>query len=250
MSESGTFPGTGDFEMSAAEGQGSDGLAADRGGWWDMDILWTALGQEPALERWERRPFWPGVDRGPGPGDRRGAYERTVAVESPGLPEPAGPFRHLAGAVGRFEVFPPLLVTGVLRRRPVEPGDTVGICYHLVWGLDLFFAARVVACFDEPAGDTWRAGFTYRTLVGHPVLGEETFSVEKHLATGRVRAALRSWSRPGILLARALAPALGLFQAHAGRAALDHLGRMARGIPPDGTASAPGSGPLRASAGR
>jgi Domain of unknown function (DUF1990) len=64
--------------------------------------------------------------------------------------------------------------------------------------------------------------------VGHPVLGEETFSVEKDLATGQIRVALRSWSRPGILLARMLAPAMRLVQGHAVRAALDHLAGLVR----------------------
>src|SRR5262249_52949511 len=152
-----------------------------------------------------------------------------VARERPGPPEPGGPHRRLARAVLGYRIFPPRLVTGVLRRRPVAVGDTVGTCYHLFRGVDLFFASRVVDAFDGPAGDLWRTGFTHRPLAGHPVLGEETFSVEKDLRTGRVRAALRSRSRPGIWLSRLLAPLMRQFQAHAGRAALDHLARLARG---------------------
>jgi hypothetical protein len=150
----------------------------------------------------------------------------VVAVEAPGPPEASGPYRELARAILRYQIFPPRLVTGILRRMPVEPGDTVGTCYHLARGVDLFFGSRVVECFDGPAGALWRTGFTYRTLVGHPVLGEETFSVEKDLATGRVEVALRSWSRPGILVARLLPPVVRLFQKHAVRAALDHLAGM------------------------
>ena len=54
---------------------------------------------------------------------------------------------------------------------------------------------RVIACFDEEREGVWVTGFTYRTLVGHPELGEETFSVEKDLETGLVMVA------PAVLVA-------------------------------------------------
>jgi uncharacterized protein (UPF0548 family) len=95
----------------------------------------------------------------------------------------------------------------------------------------LFFAARVVDRFDGPDGGLWRTGFTYRTLAGHPELGEETFSVEKDLATGRVRVALRSWSRPGTWFTRLGRPAMRRLQRFANAAALDHLEAAARGRP-------------------
>jgi uncharacterized protein (UPF0548 family) len=134
-------------------------------------------------------------------------------------------------AILAFRVFPPRTVTPVLRRQPVDVGDTVGICYHSVPGLDLFFAARVVRRFDELVDGTWQAGFTYRTLVGHPELGEETFSVQKDAATGRVVVALRSWSRPGTFLARAMGPLTRRWQVKASHAAADHLAAAARGQP-------------------
>ena len=81
------------------------------------------------------------------------------------------------------------------------------------------------------AGDTWRTGFTYRTLCGHPEYGEETFSVEKDLTTGVVRVALRSWSRPGTLLARMFPPWVRSLQMKAGPAAVAHLRRLARAQP-------------------
>jgi uncharacterized protein (UPF0548 family) len=125
-------------------------------------------------------------------------------------------------------VFPPGLVTGVLRRDSVATGDTVGIHYHLLPGIGLFFAARVIERFDAEDGALWCTGFTYRTLQGHPELGEETFSVEKRLADGRVVAALRSWSRPGTLLAKLGAPIMRRLQVRASHAALAHLERVAR----------------------
>jgi uncharacterized protein (UPF0548 family) len=193
-----------------------------------MQLVLRFLGQRPRLDEWEAAPFWPGVDLPPGPGDYRDVHEREVAAEGPGEPAAHGPFRRLADAVLGFDVFPPGLVTAVLRRKPVDVGDTVGVCYHFLPGLDLFFAARVVDRFDGPAGPLWRTGFTYRTLRGHPELGEETFCVEKDLATGRVRVALRSWSRRAMWLARAAGPVGRRLQLQAGRAALDHLEHIAK----------------------
>jgi len=90
----------------------------------------------------------------------------------------------------------------------------------------------VVAVFDgiegTAEGGTWRTGFTYRTLAGHPVAGEETFSVEKDLATGRVRVALRSWSRPASFLARAFRPIARRLQLRGGRAGALRLAEIAR----------------------
>ncbi len=197
-----------------------------------MDWIWTTFGQRPRLEGWERRPFSASVEAGPRPGDHRDCHERIVAHEEPGAPTATGPYRRLAAAILGFRVFPPRMVTGVLRRAPVEVGDTLGVCYHAAPGLALFFAARVIARFDGPANGVWRTGFTYRTLEGHPECGEETFSVEKDMATGRIVVALRSWSRPGIFLARAFAPLIRQLQLQAGRAALDHLGHMAREAAP------------------
>ena len=175
------------------------------------------------LAEWEIRPFAGGEDAGPQSNDRRAALERIIAEESPGPPEKYGPFRRVAEAIRRYDIFPHRLVTGIKRRQPIEVGDTVGTCYHFLPGIDLFFASRVIDCFDNEGSGTWRSGFTYRTLTGHPVIGEETFCVEKDLATGGIRVALRSWSRPGIWLAHLSRPLMRWLQFRAGRAALGHL---------------------------
>jgi hypothetical protein len=192
-----------------------------------MQIIWRLQGQRPDLNSLERLPLSPGVELGPRPGDRRDSYQRDYAREAPGPPEPDGPFRRLARAIQGYEVFPPSWVSGVLRRAPVEAGDTYGISYHFLPGIDLFFGGRVMAAFDGPEGDVWRAGFTFRTLRGHPELGEETFWVEKDLASGVVRAGLRSWSRPGHWLTRLVAPLTRWVQVRACHAALDQFARVA-----------------------
>lgn len=188
------------------------------------------------LDRWERQPFTPGTLAGPGARDRRDSYQREVAQEKPGEPEIGGPHERVAAAIMRYEIFPPWMISGVLRRVPVREGDTVGILFHSPVGAKLFFAARAIEVFDSPGegptekgqkGRLWRTGFTYRTLLGHPELGEETFAVEKELDTGIVRASLRSWSRPGTLLARTFAPVVRMLQVRASYAALDHLASIA-----------------------
>lgn len=192
-----------------------------------MKFLMTRLGQKPDLGTWETRPFLAGTERGPHSNDPRDAHERIVAREAPGDPEPDGPFRRLAEAIGSYEIFPRWLLTPVLRRTPVQAGDTIGGVYHGFGVVDMFFASRVIARFDGPEGNLWRAGFTYRTLDGHPELGEETFCVEKDRLTGEVRVALRAWSRPGHWLTRLAAPVARRIQLHAGRAALDQLEAVA-----------------------
>jgi hypothetical protein len=192
-----------------------------------MRIIWRLLGQQPDLRGLERLSFSPGVEQGPRPGDRRDSYQREVARELPGPPEAAGPFRWLQRAILAYEVFPTWLVSGVVRRAPLAAGDTYGICYHVLPGLDLFFGGRVTETFDGPEGDTWRAGFIFQTLRGHPELGEETFWVEKELATGVIRAGLRSWSRPGMWLTRVVAPLARWIQVRACHAAMDQYSRVA-----------------------
>ena len=194
-----------------------------------VQVIWRFLGRRPRLESLEGRPLSSGVAGGPRPGDNQDRYERVLGRETPGPPEPDGPYRRLAEAVGAYRVFPPWLLTGVLRRVPVAEGDTFGTCYHFLHGVDLFFGGRVTACFDGREGDTWRTGWTFRTLAGHPEVGEETFWVEKDGASGEVRAGLRSWSRPGLWLTWAVLPWARRQQVRAGRAALDHLAALAAG---------------------
>src|SRR6266700_4220545 len=116
---------------------------------------WLLFNRRPKLTPWTTRPFSPGVEQGPRAVDHRDNHERVVAVEEPGPPLPSGPFRRLAEAIFAFDVFPPRTATGVLLRTPIEVGDTVGICYRLVPGCPLFFAARVYERFDEFQGEWW-----------------------------------------------------------------------------------------------
>lgn len=192
-----------------------------------LSMILLLLGRRPNLGVWSGRDFPAAVLAGPRSNDDRDRHARVVAIESPGDPIPNGPFRRVAAAIMEYRVFPPSLVTPVLTQTPVVVGDTVGLTYRLVPGLKMFVASRIVDVFDEPSPNSWRAGFTYRTLEGHAELGEETFAVEKDRATGTVTASLTAWSRPGHWLTRVGYPYARWCQKHAGRAALDNLERIA-----------------------
>jgi uncharacterized protein (UPF0548 family) len=180
----------------------------------------------PRLADWEARPF---NATSPRDRDHRDVYERDVATAPPGPPNDGGPHRAAAAAILRYDIFPPSVLRPVIRRAPLQVGDTVGAHYIGFRVVRVFFASRVVDVFDGERDGWWRTGFTYRTLAHHPELGEETFSVETELASGRVRVALRSWSRPGTWLTKALAPLLRRVQVGASRGALDYLAARARG---------------------
>jgi uncharacterized protein (UPF0548 family) len=192
-----------------------------------MRIVWRFLGQRAYLGDVSQLGLSPGVELGSRSRDRRDSYERVVAQECPGEPEPGGPYQRLAKAIFAYDIFPCWMVEGVLGRDPVEVGDTVGIVYHFLPGIDLFFGARVIACFDKREIEAWRTGFTYQTLQGHPELGQETFQVEKNLASGSVTVSLKSWSRFGLWLTRLAYPYTRWVQVRASHAAHDHLTALA-----------------------
>lgn len=88
----------------------------------------------------------------------------------------------------------------------VRPGDTI----VLSMGRGVFTAhepVRVVYVIKEPTV----AGFAYGTLEGHPLRGEEAFTVE-HREDNSVWIRVRSFSRPASFKWMVLAPALRVFQ--------------------------------------
>src|SRR5271166_1936298 len=98
----------------------------------DWQIRWIT--SDVDLARWQQRPFSVGVELGPRPQDNRDNHERMVACEEPGPPQAVA--RRLADAILCFDIFPPNWASGVLARAPVQVGDTVGLRYHFVPGLD------------------------------------------------------------------------------------------------------------------
>lgn len=189
-----------------------------------MQFLW--FGAPANLESWARRPVHPQTLAGP---DQRAYWDyhsRIIAVEPPGPPLPGSAFERAAEAILHYRVFPEWLGSGVLNRA-VEVGDTVGLRYRLLPGVQLFFASRVSEVFDERNQERWVRGFTYQTLAGHPEIGAETFAVQKELATGAVIVSLHAWSRLGLGWLRPLEFLARRWQLQAGRAALDSLEQQA-----------------------
>jgi uncharacterized protein (UPF0548 family) len=115
-----------------------------------------------------------------------------------------------------FRVRPADAPMGVLDGEPeyapdgsqlVRPGDSAML--SLGWGrLSIHEPVRVLYVVDEPR----RRGFAYGTLAGHPLQGEELFTVERR-DDDSVWVAIRSFSRPSSRLWWALYPAVRLAQA-------------------------------------
>jgi uncharacterized protein (UPF0548 family) len=82
---------------------------------------------------------------------------------------------------------------------PIEPGRTVAIVAH-AYGLWTLSACRIVEVFDSSDSSPARFGFSYGTLE-HAAAGEEQFLVDWNHDDDSVWYTIRSFSRPGHLLA-------------------------------------------------
>ena len=138
-------------------------------------------------------------------------------------------------AILAYAVFPAHVGESCVRRSPVQVGDTLLLVYRLPLGLRAVFGARVSRVIDEEQ----RAGFTYRTVDGHPFAGEEDFVVEGR-SDGTVVVALRAWSRPATIVMRVLRPIVRRMQVAGGRAAARHLAAAA-GVTAGSRTRPPGS---------
>lgn len=178
------------------------------------------------LENWESRPIHPQVRQGPRFFSFHDDTSGLIASE------PAGPaeadFARVESAILNYDIFGPSMGRGLLRREPVQVGDTVGLRYTRLGWVHLFFACRVTEVFRQrPCQEGLESGFTYQTLSGHPEVGEETFRVYK-TGQGQVYGQLRAWSHPnwytwpGLPLARYL-------QREAAHAAIRHLQSLSGG---------------------
>jgi uncharacterized protein (UPF0548 family) len=183
-------------------------------------------GQKPNLTAWENRPIDARAGGPPLPNAHFDHHSRIVGVEPPGAPVPGGPFERAAAAVMSYRAFPERVAYGVVNRTPVQLGDTVGLCYHLIPGVRVFFASRVVQVINTEA-PIYQRGFRYQTLHWHPEIGAETLCAEKVAETGAVRVYLDAWSLPAPWM-RIWTPVARAIQLAAGRDALDHLERIAQ----------------------
>lgn len=185
-----------------------------------LEILLPWLGDRPTEGLWEGRDLGPGSAQGL---EFHDDHEAELPAEPPGPPLPDGPAARAAERILSYEVFPPAILSGLVARTPLVPGDTVAARYRLWPGMDVVFAARVTDVFDDELGELHRRGFTYRTLSGHPVQGEETFEVEKDYESGRVRVRIYATSWQSTWLSRRLRPLIRRWQTRAGRAGVENL---------------------------
>lgn len=213
------------FAFPALLGLGLVALPAPPAG---MQVLVPWLGDVAEPAAWRERAFGPQVSVSD-TGFAEDRHERELPSEPPGPPLPDGPFRAAARLALSYRAFPPSELQSQREHpdAPVTVGETVPARYRMFPGIHIVFAARVVAVFDGADEREHRAGFTYRTLAGHPECGEETFAVRKELATGRVFATIVARSRPGTALVRWLRGLARRRQLRAGRAAVENLRRHA-----------------------
>lgn len=105
-------------------------------------------------------------------------------------------WERVSAALLRWELQREAGLVVAVDRDTVVPGATV-LNTLVVGPVGVGAPCRVTALLDGPG----RRGYAYATLPGHPLVGEERFTVELSPADGRVRWRLRSVSRPAGLAA-------------------------------------------------
>jgi uncharacterized protein (UPF0548 family) len=139
-------------------------------------------------------------------------YAAAGATASSATTSPAGySTMHVVKALRRhdFDAAVEDLLTWRVHRRaglrvaasgPARPGAVVDMRLG-IGALALRIPCRVIYVVDEPD----RRGFAYGTLPGHPESGEERFLLQR-LPEGRLEFAIRAFSQPATVLARAGGP--------------------------------------------
>jgi len=111
----------------------------------------------------------------------------------------------------------------------VPQAEVAILSRHLgIWSVDF---CRVVHRFDQVFDadrEHLTTGFTYGTLPGHAMRGEERFSIEHHPGTGEVWYDIFSFSRPATWLVRLAAPFARATQRRFARASMENAARLAR----------------------
>lgn len=178
---------------------------------------------EPNLALWMAREIHSQAPRQNLPDPNHDRLTITLAKEREGPPEPGGAFEILAQAVLSYDVFGARIGRPIVKRSPVQVGDTIGLVFQPLPFLGMFFASRVVEVFNlEESVEGWRSGFVYQTLESHPEVGEEIFAIIKQ-PDGSVVFHLEAWSRPNLWYVKLFAPLARLIQRHAAACAARHL---------------------------
>lgn len=189
----------------------------------------TLFGMKPNLSKWEKRSVHPLAARDRVPDPYHDCNIATLAVEPPGEPTEDGPFTRLEQTILSYQIFGSEIGRPLVRTSPVREGDTVGLHYNFLGPLRIVIACRVVEVFHrQRTAEGWRSGFIYRTLEGHPELGEEIFEVTK-LESGPVIFRIEAWSRPNLWIVRLLKFWARAIQAQAADSALRRMLGVAQG---------------------
>ena len=179
--------------------------------------------RRPNLKLWNTIAIHPLAPKELLPNPNHDLTEVTLALEKEGEPEEGGAFERISSSVLHYQVFGSKIGRAVTNGGKVQEGDTIGLCYRFLPGLELFFASRVVEVFElQETEDGWRSGFVYQTLNHHPEVGEELFEVVKH-KTGHVTFRLEAWSRPNLWFVRLFSFWARRIQKYAARCAVESL---------------------------
>lgn len=123
--------------------------------------------------------------------------EADLDPEPPGDPVPGGSFERACPVLAGLRFVDPGLIrvyydpSVPLAGRDMLLRVRVGIIRKFDFG------ARITAVIDEKRGDESIWGFSYRTLATHFEMGQITFCVIKHRASGAVRVRISRYSRLG-----------------------------------------------------
>lgn len=159
-------------------------------------------------ERLRRQPFtYP--DAGVAPADPPPGYRRLAVRAVIGSGRPT--FTEAADRMLSWQMHERSGLEIVASDEVVRPGAVVVVVMRL-GPLRVTAPCRVIESFRDGA----RAGFTYGTLPGHPVSGQESFLVEHH-DDDTVTASVTSLSRPARWFTRLGGPLSGIAQASAAR---------------------------------
>jgi uncharacterized protein (UPF0548 family) len=110
-----------------------------------------------------------------------------------------------------YDIFPSRIMSFAAewqsQGRTMQEGDVIvqqAFLPPLLLSMKCVFAVRVLQIFREPT----KVGFSYGTLKGHAETGRSEFSFALH--DGVIRATIHTYSFPGILLTRLVAPLVTL----------------------------------------
>lgn len=183
--------------------------------------------QKPDLSLWVERSIHPLAARNSLPNPYHDKLEMTLGLEAPGPPELDGPYTRLEKNIFSYQVFGPEVAQPVIGDTPLKIGDTIGLTYHFLGLVRLFFASRVVNLYlRQEFENGWHSGFAYQTLEGHPEMGEETFEIRKDYR-GAVSFRIEAWSQPNLWFVRLLTPLARAIQKSAARSAISNLSQVA-----------------------